>query len=97
MNKRSVARVLVVDDDSDEAELISLAFKISGFPVEVIMASTSTEAISRLIAPDRLPYNLVLLNLDSDTATGTDVLCHLGDHAYGCYAPKVALTSIVDP
>jgi DNA-binding NarL/FixJ family response regulator len=86
-----------VDEDPDEADLIALAFKISGYPVDVVVSLSGSEAIANMIAPERVPFNLVLLNLDSGASSGAAVLRELADHSYGCWAPKVALTSIVEP
>src|SRR5579862_8384075 len=96
-SKRVIGRVLVVDDDPDEADLIALAFKISGYPVDVVVASNGRQALQDLIGPERIPFDLVLFNLDSAAPNGVEVLRRIGgDRALGCWAPRVGLASIVE-
>lgn len=78
-----MARVLVVDDESDIRRLLRAAFSEFGFEVEE--AGTGQEALARL---QLAPYDLVILDLSMPGSDGFDVL----EGLYGLpQRPRVAV------
>lgn len=69
-------RVLLVDDDPDDLELLLFAFKQSGFPYPLDVARDGAQALAFLFAAKKLPV-LVLLDLSMPKVGGLEVLARV--------------------
>lgn len=93
-------KVLLVEDNSDDAELALLAIGFSGVPCEVQVVRDGAEACDVLLGVDDglspesdvLPH-LVILDLKMPKLSGIDVLRAMRSNPSTRYIPVVVLTS----
>ena len=94
-NMPRVPRILHVDDNEGDLELLEIAFKTHGFPVSLINALDGAQGIVLLedaVRTDLLP-DLVLLDLNIPRVHGTEVLRFIRQHERLRTIPTVILTS----
>ena len=94
-NMRRVPRILHVDDNEGDLELLEIAFKTHGFPVSLINALDGDQGIVLLedaVRTGLLP-DLVLLDLNMPRVHGTEVLRFIRQHERLQTIPTVILTS----
>lgn len=88
--------VLVVEDDPDQAELISRALGVSNLS-SVTVVNSGTDAIEALLPKDglepRLTPSLILLDLNLPDISGIDVLRQLRQAEWLAPVPVVVLTA----
>ncbi len=84
-------RILVADDEPHNLELLEACLEPLGH--ETVRASTGAEAIALL---DRLPVDLVLLDVMMPGASGFEVLRRFRDRPTERHVPVVVLTALVD-
>jgi CheY-like chemotaxis protein len=89
-------RILLVDDDPDEAALTILQFREAGWDHDFTLAHDGEEAIALLKAgcagSAPLP-DLVILDLNMPRATGYDVLEWMRDALADCPVPAVVMSN----
>ena len=69
-------RILLVDDDLDDLELLLFAFKQHGFPYPIDVARDGAQALDFLFAAKELPV-LVMLDLSMPKVGGLEVLARV--------------------
>jgi CheY-like chemotaxis protein len=69
-------RVLLVDDDHDDLDLILFAFKQCGFPYPIDVARDGAQALDFLFAAKELPV-MVVLDLNMPKVGGLEVLARV--------------------
>jgi CheY-like chemotaxis protein len=84
-------RILVADDEAQNLELLEACLEPLGH--ETVRASTGIEAIALL---ERLPIDLVLLDVMMPGATGFEVLRRFRERPTDRCIPVVVLTALVD-
>jgi CheY-like chemotaxis protein len=99
VGKRTRGVVLVVDDDSDDIELMRLAFEKAGAPCGLMSAADGSEAIRYLSGEgkyaDRKAYPmplLVLLDLNMPRMNGFDVLAWIQKNANSQFPLVITLS-----
>ena len=90
MSKR---RVLLVEDNPDDQELVLRALRSPAVPADVVVAADGVEAVDRLFAADAVPPALVLLDLKLPRLDGFDVLGRIRAEARTAFVPVVVFTS----
>lgn len=89
-------RILLVEDNPDDAELTMLAFERSNIANEIVLARDGAEALEILHgtaeSPAQLPV-LVLLDLKLPRVDGFEVLKRIRENPATKYLPVVVLTS----
>ena len=88
-----MARILIVDDDADIAELIQLRLRAKGH--KTLLVTNSAEALDLVIrqgAPD-----VAVLDVDMPGLTGMDLLTRLRDELKDPNLPAVFLSGRVKP
>lgn len=84
--------VLIVDDDRDQADVLSMRLEGQGF--DTIIANTGTEALER--AQSGMP-NLIVLDLRLPDLSGFEVCQRLGDDEKTCHIPIIILSGMERP
>ncbi|CAA9272627.1 MAG: hypothetical protein AVDCRST_MAG27-3196 [uncultured Craurococcus sp.] len=89
------ARVLLVEDNPDDAELITRAFRKAGLAVILEHVADGEAAVARLARADAPAVGLVLLDLKLPLRSGFEVLGWIRDEAEVAVRriPVVVLTS----
>lgn len=90
-------RILLVEDNPDDAELTMLAFERSNITNEVILARDGAEALAMLHGTAETPAAplpmLILLDLNLPRIDGFEVLRKIREHPATRLLPVVVLTS----
>jgi two-component system response regulator len=90
-------RVLLVEDNADDAELARRAFRRCTPPVELACASDGVRALELLLGPQQpLLPDLVLLDLKLPRVDGFDVLARLRAAPATALLPIVVLTTSLE-
>ncbi len=84
--------VLVVDDDRDQADVLSMRLEGQGY--NTIIANTGADALER--AKQRVP-NLIVLDLRLPDMSGFEVCQSLGDDVKTCQIPVIILSGMERP
>ena len=84
--------VLIIDDDSDQADVLS--FRLDGQGFNTIVANTGSEGISR--ARQRRP-NLIVLDLRLPDVSGFEVCQQLSDDPDTCNIPVIIVSGMERP
>lgn len=90
---RSVARILIVDDDPDIAELVQIRLRAKGH--KTILVTNSAEALEIVVqkgAPD-----VAVLDIDMPGLTGIDLLARIREEVGDPRLPAVFLSGRVRP
>lgn len=74
---RNVARVMVVDDNQGEFDLLEAGFTACGVEVELITATTGHLAIANLLLTSEKWPSFALVDIGMPVLSGFDVLTHL--------------------
>lgn len=93
-------KILLIEDDSDHAELIIDVLKIENFKKEIVLLKDGMEALDYLRKIDideiRSQIDLVILDLNLPKVNGIDVLKFLKNNSrYSCI-PVVILSTSAD-
>jgi CheY-like chemotaxis protein len=93
--RRQDGRVLLVEDNDDNADLITRAFHKTGFPVTLERVTDGDAAVSRLNDPALRSVTLILLDLKLPLRSGFEVLTWARGEAGAAVRriPIVVLTS----
>ncbi len=88
------AKVMLVEDDLDDIELVKLALSTQFIPNELKIVYDGEEALEYLfnLDPEELP-DLVLLDLNLPKLSGLDVLKQLRTNPSTKYLPLIIFTS----
>lgn len=87
-SRRTEGRILVVDDNPDNAEIVALRLKASGYDVQV--ASTGNEALSRVLSN---PPELVLLDVMLPDLDGYEVARRIKGNEELPFIPIILVTA----
>lgn len=95
--RRAPARILLVEDNTDDVELARRALRHNGHPVELLVAGDGVAALELLAAAsaDELP-ELVLLDLKLPRLGGLDLLSRLRAAPATSLIPVVVLTTSLE-
>jgi CheY-like chemotaxis protein len=97
----SVVRVLVVEDNADDRELLLRQLRKTGMADHVKFISDGEEAFNFLTVPDPLPVAqeliAIFLDLKLPTLNGLDLLRALRERARFQTTPVIVMTSSNDP
>jgi two-component system response regulator len=88
-------RILIVDDNPGDIELIRIAFEMANMPVLIEVVSDGIEAmrvLSKAVKEDNLP-TMVLLDLNMPRANGFEVLDYMCVRHLIDQVPVVVLTT----
>ncbi len=85
-------KILIVDDDVDLVQLLSMRFKMAGF--DTVSANTGLEAIE--VVRDSKP-NLILLDWNMPSGTGDSVMEFFKAKEIADHVPIVVLTALSEP
>lgn len=89
---RAKSLVLIVDDEKDFSEIISVKLKAAGFDVAV--AHSGKEAVAK--SPELLP-DLILMDIHMPGETGTDIALAIKQNPKTAGIKIAFLTSLKDP
>lgn len=89
-------RVLLVEDEPDDLELMLFAFKQRGFPYPLDVARDGAQALDLLLAAKQLPV-LVLLDLSMPKVGGLEVLARIRAHPRLKHLVVVVLSGSDEP
>ena len=81
-------RVLIVDDDPDIREIVSLVLRIHGY--DVVEAKDGSEALAKLHNGDGI--SLVLLDMMMPGVTGADVLAEMRHDSELSHIPVIIIS-----
>ena len=90
-SSRSLATVLLVEDNPADAQLAQFALGESGLSARLVVAESATAVLERLGAGER--PNLVLLDLDLDGSSGLELLSRLRSDAILRHLPVIILSN----
>lgn len=88
--------IVLVEDNPDDEALTLRALKKNGIANDVVVLRDGVEALEYLLSPDRLPPQVVLLDLKLPRVDGLEVLRRLRAQAATALMPVVVLTSSVE-
>ena len=88
-------RILLVEDNEDDAELTKRALKKNKILNDLVVARDGEEALRRLLQAETLP-TVVLLDLKLPKMGGLEVLRQIREHEKTAQVPVVILTSSKD-
>ena len=97
-------RILLIEDNPDDADLARLAIELSGVSCDVQVARDGAEALNLLLGPpggtsqpsERQPH-LVILDLKMPKISGLEVLGAMRANPSTAHIPVVVLTSSSEP
>ena len=97
-------RILLIEDNPDDADLARLAIELSGVSCDVQVARDGAEALSLLLGPPGGPSqpsgrqpHLVILDLKMPKISGLEVLSAMRANPSTAHIPVVVLTSSSEP
>jgi CheY-like chemotaxis protein len=95
-------RILLVEDNSDDAELAVRAFRSTNPTLDVEIARDGPQALTALLGSDGQPPpailpSLVLLDLKLPRLDGFEVLKRIRNDSRTRFLPVVILTSSIEP
>ncbi len=83
------ARILVVDDNEDQLDLMGLMLRRRGY-ANVVLTNDPTSVASAYAAT---PYDLILLDMEMPVMNGVDVMRQLKGQLNGVFMPVIVLTA----
>jgi CheY-like chemotaxis protein len=89
-------RIAVVEDNPAEAQLLQMALRETGVPMQVVLLKDGVEAVEYL-SRNSLRCDLVLLDLNLPRLSGFEVLEHLKRQDEFRHLPIVVLSGSSDP
>ena len=86
---RTVARILLVDDEPDQVEMYHFALEHAGFAVDDAQTGTTAIALARRLRPD-----VIVLDVRLPDMTGWDVCNALKSDGETAQIPIIILTAL---
>lgn len=86
-------KILLVEDNPGDAELMRLAFETAGINCDLQVADSGEKALDYLEAPEPSAPQLILLDLNLPGMSGHDVLRRIKSNAALKCIPVIALSS----
>ena len=108
----SIKNILLVEDNPDDRELMTLAFSQEGIPHKLVVVSDGIEALNYLLGKDNFPNQrstllnqenlpsmpaLIMLDLNLPKIDGIEVLRRIRAHPQTKLIPVVILSSSNEP
>ena len=101
MTSSSIKRLLIVDDNESDIELITLALEELGCNAAVSTASNGADAVALLdrlgAEPGGVPFDAMLLDLNMPRMAGQEVLAHLASRPALATLPVAVITTSDSP
>ena len=108
----SIKNILLVEDNPDDRELMTLAFSQEGIPHKLVVVSDGIEALNYLLGKDNFPNQrstslnqenlpsmpaLIMLDLNLPKIDGIEVLRRIRAHPQTKLIPVVIISSSNEP
>ncbi|MEZ5402202.1 MAG: response regulator [Bryobacteraceae bacterium] len=95
--KHSRARILLVEDNPSDCEVVRRSIKRASIPIELVVATCGGDAFEILDGGAESQPDLIFVDLNLPDCDGREILRRMRDRSSGLHAPIVVLTTSDSP